>query len=117
MSPPDRNAVLRHGATEPPFSSSLLVEHRPGEFRCGGCGQPLFASESKFDSGCGWPSFTAPLDQAVTTRPDLSHGMVRTEVLCRSCGGHLGHVFDDGPDPGGQRYCINGVALDFTSKG
>jgi len=116
MSTPDKDAVLRHGATEPPFSSPLNQEKRPGRFLCAGCGQPLFTSDAKFDSGCGWPSFTTPLDASVATRADHSHGMTRTEVLCQACGGHLGHVFDDGPAPTGQRYCINGLALDFTPE-
>lgn len=116
MTFPDKDDVLRHGATEPPFSSPLNHERRSGEFRCAGCGQPLFESGAKFDSGCGWPSFATPLDQSVATRPDTSHGMIRTEVLCRSCGGHLGHVFDDGPAPTGQRYCINGLALHFIPE-
>lgn len=106
-------AVLREGATEDPFSSPLLNEHRRGTFLCAGCGQALFSSTTKFESGTGWPSFWTPLPHAVGTRIDRSFGMVRTEVYCSRCGGHLGHVFDDGPPPTGQRYCMNGLALKF----
>jgi peptide-methionine (R)-S-oxide reductase len=105
--------VLREEGTEMPFSSPLNAEHRRGTFACAGCALPLFASATKFDSGTGWPSFYAPLLRAVATRLDGSLGMRRTEVHCRRCGGHLGHVFDDGPPPTGQRYCMNGVALTF----
>ena len=110
---PEQFAVLRKHATERPGSSPLTAEHRPGTFGCAGCGLPLFASAAKFDSGTGWPSFSAPLEGAVGTREDRSLFMRRTEVHCRRCGGHLGHVFDDGPKPTGLRYCINGVALAF----
>jgi len=105
--------VLRHEGTEPPGSSPLLGEHRRGKFLCAGCALPLFSSETKFESGTGWPSFYAPLPDAVETSQDRSLFMVRTEVHCRRCGGHLGHVFDDGPPPTGLRYCMNGVALSF----
>jgi len=108
-----RYAVLREAATEPPGSSPLLNEHRRGTFVCAGCALPLFSSTTKFESGTGWPSFYAPLAHAIVTRPDHSLGMGRTEVLCRRCGGHLGHVFEDGPRPTGLRYCMNGLALQF----
>ena len=106
--------VLRQQGTEPPFSSPLLNEHRTGTFNCAGCALPLFASKTKFDSGTGWPSFYAPLPNAVLSSSDNSLGMDRTEVHCRRCGGHLGHVFPDGPPPTGLRYCMNGVARSFT---
>jgi len=105
--------VLRHAATERAFTSPLLKEHRKGIFACAGCELPLFSSATKFESGTGWPSFWAPLRNAVLTSNDTSIGMDRTEVHCRRCGGHLGHVFDDGPKPTGLRYCMNGVALTF----
>lgn len=105
--------VLRHEGTERPFSSPLNDEHRAGTFLCKGCAQPLFASRTKFESGTGWPSFWAPLAKAVGTRRDSTLGMVRTEVHCARCGGHLGHVFDDGPRPTGKRYCMNGAAMTF----
>ncbi len=106
--------VLRHGATERPNSSPLNNEHRAGHFDCAGCQLALFSSKTKFDSGTGWPSFYAPLDNAVRNASDITFGMVRTEVRCRRCGGHLGHVFDDGPRPTGLRYCMNGAAMTFT---
>ena len=108
-----RYAVLREAATERPFSSPLDEEHRKGVYSCAGCALPLFPSSTKFDSGTGWPSFWAPLKNAVLARSDHSLMMERTEVLCRRCGGHLGHVFDDGPKPTGLRYCMNGLALKF----
>jgi peptide-methionine (R)-S-oxide reductase len=111
---PDQYAVLRQEGTERPFTSPLLNEHRAGTFACAGCDLPLFSSKTKFDSGTGWPSFWAPLDNAVVTKEDHSFGMTRTAVMCRRCGGHLGHVFDDGPQPTGLRYCMNGLALKFT---
>ena len=105
--------VLRHEGTERAGTSPLLNEHREGNFLCAGCALPLFSSNTKFESGTGWPSFYAPLPNAVETTEDKSFLMVRTEVHCRRCGGHLGHVFDDGPKPTGLRYCMNGVALTF----
>ena len=113
---PDQFAILRQSATERPFTSSLLHEKRPGTFGCAGCKRDLFSSATKFDSGTGWPSFWAPLDGAVGTLDDRTFGMVRTAVHCGQCGGHLGHVFDDGPRPTGLRYCINGIALIFTPQ-
>lgn len=110
---PERYAVLRQEATEPPGSSPLDHEKRCGSFLCAGCDLPLFSSSTKFDSGTGWPSFYAPIRGAVATRIDRTLGMVRTEVHCRRCGGHLGHVFEDGPPPTGKRYCMNGLALKF----
>ena len=106
--------VLRQHGTERPFSSALDHEKRKGVFACAGCDLPLFSSETKFDSGTGWPSFYQPLTDAVVTSEDRSFFMKRTEVNCRRCGGHLGHVFEDGPKPTGLRYCMNGVALKFT---
>lgn len=115
---PEQYRILRKAGTEPPFSGALLHVKEEGEFRCAGCGEPLFDSAAKFDSGSGWPSFTAPMDEeAVEERVDESHGMVRTEVRCAKCSGHLGHVFPDGPGPGGLRYCINSAALDFRKSG
>ena len=105
--------VLRHEATETPFTSPLNNEHRKGLFACAGCALDLYSSDTKFDSGTGWPSFWKPLANAVLTKTDNSMFMTRTEVHCRRCGGHLGHVFDDGPRPTGLRYCMNGVAMSF----
>jgi len=110
---PEQYRVLREHGTEPPGTSPLNREKRQGMFVCAGCGEPLFGSDTKFESGSGWPSFFAPIEDAVETEEDRSVFMVRTEVHCRRCGGHLGHVFPDGPRPTGQRYCINGAALDF----
>jgi peptide-methionine (R)-S-oxide reductase len=110
----DQYAVLRQEGTERPFTSPLLHEERAGTFACAGCDLPLFSSKTKFDSGTGWPSFWAPLDNAISTAEDKSFGMTRTAVMCRRCVGHLGHVFDDGPKPTGLRYCMNGLALKFN---
>lgn len=110
---PDRYAVLRKAATEAPFSGSLLHVDGDGVFRCGGCGLVLFRSEQKFDSGCGWPSFDACEKGTIVEREDRSLFRKRTEILCAKCGGHLGHVFDDGPTPTGLRYCVNSLALEY----
>jgi peptide-methionine (R)-S-oxide reductase len=111
---PDQFAVLRQEGTERPYASPLNKEHRPGKFACAGCQLDAFSSSTKFDSGTGWPSFYAPLKNAVIEHKDSTFGMVRTAIACRRCGGHLGHVFDDGPKPTGLRYCMNGVALKFN---
>lgn len=113
---PAQFKVLREHGTERAGTSPLNAEKRPGRFACAGCAAPLFDAAAKFESGTGWPSFTAPLESAVETSQDRSFFMVRTEVHCAACGGHLGHVFPDGPSPGGQRYCMNGVALDFAPE-
>jgi peptide-methionine (R)-S-oxide reductase len=113
---PDQYRVLREHGTEPPGSSPLNDEHREGTYHCAGCDLPLFSSTTKYDSGTGWPSFWAPLENAVATREDRTmFFMVRTEVHCRRCGGHLGHVFNDGPPPTGLRYCMNGASLHFVA--
>ena len=114
--PPNAYQVLRRAGTEAPYTSPLNNEHRKGVFSCRACAQPLYSSQAKFDSGTGWPSFWAPLTRAsVATRQDNSLFMSRTEVHCPRCGGHLGHVFDDGPRPTGLRYCMNGVAMAFRA--
>ena len=110
---PEQYHVMRNHGTERPGSCALLHEKRAGVFSCAGCDQPLFASKLKFESGTGWPSFNDPIPDSVEIEVDRSYGMVRTEVHCSSCGGHLGHVFEDGPPPTGLRYCINGIALNF----
>ncbi|WIV68597.1 peptide-methionine (R)-S-oxide reductase MsrB [Natrialbaceae archaeon AArc-T1-2] len=109
--------ILREAGTEPPFSGEYVDHEADGRYTCAGCGTTLFEADTKFESGCGWPSFYDVDDDRVETRPDTSHGMRRTEVLCANCGGHLGHVFEDGPDPTGLRYCINSVALEFEEDG
>jgi peptide-methionine (R)-S-oxide reductase len=113
---PEQYKVLREHGTERAFTSPLNDEKRDGMFVCAGCGHPLFSSETKFESGTGWPSFYKPLDGAVGTSTDRSWFVTRTEVHCSRCGGHLGHVFPDGPRPTGQRYCMNGVAMKFQPK-
>jgi len=110
---PEQYSVLRGHGTERPGSCALLKEHRAGTFTCAACGQRLFVADRKFESGTGWPSFFAPLEGAIGTTEDRTFGMKRVEVHCNNCGGHLGHVFEDGPPPTGLRYCINGVALTF----
>ena len=111
---PDQFAVLRRAGTERPFTSKLLHEERKGVFACAGCDLDLFQSNTKFDSHTGWPSFYAVIDKATDTEHDTSFGMIRDAVSCHRCGGHLGHVFDDGPQPTGLRYCMNGIALKFV---
>lgn len=112
---PERFAVLRRAATEAPFTGSLLHVDDAGAFTCGGCGQVLFTTGQKFDSGCGWPSFDACEPGTIVERPDHSLARERTEILCARCGGHLGHVFADGPTPTGLRYCVNSLAIDFRA--
>ena len=112
---PAQYNILRQAGTEPPFSSPLLNEKSPGTYQCAGCELPVFSSKTKYDSGEGWPSFWAPLPNAVLTQADNSFGMQRTEVHCRRCGSHLGHLFHDGPPPTGLRYCIDGLALKFVA--
>jgi len=115
---PDAYEVLRHGATERPFTGTYVHAKDDGTYRCAGCGAELFSSDTKFESGTGWPSFTEPADRAnVELLDDSSHGMVRTEVRCASCGGHLGHVFPDGPGPTGERWCMNSCALSLDPAG
>ena len=113
---PERFAVLREAATEAPFTGSLLNVTADGKYTCGGCGQVLFNSGQKFDSHCGWPSFDACEPGTIIEREDRSLARVRTEILCSRCGGHLGHVFNDGPTPTGLRYCVNSVAIDFDAE-
>ena len=111
---PEQYDIMRSRGTEAPGSCALLLEKRPGRFSCAGCGQPLFESKGKFESGTGWPSFNDPIEGAVETSIDRTLGMVRTDVHCANCGSHLGHVFDDGPPPTHLRYCINGIAMNFV---
>jgi peptide-methionine (R)-S-oxide reductase len=113
---PEQFHVLREHGTERAGSSPLNREKREGTFKCGACGAPLFTSDTKFESGTGWPSFYRPIDGAIGTTTDRSYGMTRVEVHCAQCGGHLGHVFPDGPPPTGERYCMNGIALAFEPK-
>jgi peptide-methionine (R)-S-oxide reductase len=114
---PDRFRVLRQGATEPPFSGEYVNTKQKGRYRCAGCGTELFSSDTKYDSRSGWPSFWAPVeDERVETKVDTSHGMIRSEILCANCGGHLGHVFDDGPNPTGLRYCVNSLSLELDPE-
>jgi peptide-methionine (R)-S-oxide reductase len=113
MLTPEQYAVLRQKGTEAPFTGKLLQEHRDGMYKCVACGNPLFASDAKFDSGTGWPSFDQALPGAIKLLDDVSHGMRRSEVVCAQCGSHLGHLFDDGPTKTGARYCMNSVCLEF----
>ena len=115
---PQQYEILRRQGTEPPFTGEYVYTKESGTYDCAACGSPLFSSDTKFDSGTGWPSFYEPMDEGgVELREDRSHFMTRTEVVCATCGSHLGHVFDDGPNPTGQRFCINSCALDLKAEG
>jgi peptide-methionine (R)-S-oxide reductase len=114
---PEQYEVLRKKGTERPFTGKYNKNKEKGVYKCAGCGEPLFSSETKFNSGSGWPSFYAPINnENVETETDKTHGMVRTEILCKKCGGHLGHVFSDGPNPTGLRFCVNSASLDFKKE-
>ncbi|RMG82423.1 MAG: peptide-methionine (R)-S-oxide reductase [Bacteroidetes bacterium] len=114
---PEQYRILREKGTEPPFSGKFNMFFEKGIYKCAGCGAPLFHSSSKFNSGCGWPAFDKPVTpDAVIEKPDYSHNMIRTEIICANCHGHLGHVFDDGPTETGLRYCVNSLALDFDKE-
>lgn len=114
---PEQYEVLRHQATEPPFTGEYVYNKETGMYRCAACGNDLFSSDTKFESGTGWPSFTEPAEnQKIELKEDRTHGMARTEVVCAACGSHLGHLFDDGPMPTGKRFCINSCALDFAAE-
>jgi len=114
---PEQYRVLRLKGTEPEFTGKFWNHKEEGTYKCAACGTILFTSEAKFDSGCGWPSFFSPENEEnIDEKKDFSHGMIRTEVLCKNCGGHLGHVFEDGPKPTGLRYCINSISLEFKKK-
>ena len=113
---PERFRILRQAGTERPFTGKFDGHKAEGTYTCGGCGAPLFASDEKFDSGCGWPSFDEALEGTIEKRVDRIHGMVRTEIRCKACGSHLGHLFDDGPTSSGLRYCVNSVSLTFTPR-
>ncbi len=113
----EQEEVLFDKATEIPFSGALLFNHDEGDYNCANCGKALFRSDNKFDSGSGWPSFDDAIEGAITLTPDTTHGMIRTEITCSNCGGHLGHLFNDGPqDTTGMRYCVNSLSLDFKKK-
>ena len=114
---PEQYRILREKGTERPYTGEFNVHNEDGIYKCAGCGEPLFTSDTKYDSGCGWPAFFAPIDKSkIEYKLDKSHGMLRTEIMCSNCGGHLGHVFNDGPNPTGERYCVNSVSLGFEKK-